>query len=542
MPEDKYKQRPPDEKYFSKQWEGLREREQDKKRQDAWRRLWLNWQKENIGRAPYSAWLVVPCNLADHGMRPLPATTPCYLSPFIGVLSPDPSGQPLTGSPNQIFARVFNLGAATSAPTRVEFYWADPSVGLGAADAHLVGTETVEIPPMSSEVVTCSTPWIPSYLNGGHECVFVSADNHVLDPLLLPFQPWADRHVGQRNLAVLPAVAQAFKLWMPGGRKGAFAEIKALALRVVAPDGFAGLGTPVQTIAAAADQALKGMRQLPAMATAQFGKRPEVFAQRIDAQMLIEGHRVLDEGRAVCNHEQQANWPLADDAYALGETLFRTESPVGLARQFELRLKHFDLAMNEIALINITCVVAGVVEGGYVLVLANPAWFKNSAFRFPAEATQKENSMNTSKPPHGAPGEQADDRQLRDLVLHFNPLARAALEIAQQLAPHLPIETAEKIGGELRVGGERVEADFLMQYSKSLLPITDTKDLVRKVSAMLRLFAQHGDSYRPVLSDATARFLDELHTTEPGVRGAIPVLHGRGPSLFPLKNTCEKGA
>lgn len=126
----------------------------------------------------------------------------------------------MAGAENHIVARIFNLGAATAAPTKVDFFWSDPSVGLGAAEAHFIGTEYVEVQPMTSQVVRCATPWIPSYLNDGHECVFVQCDNHVLDPLLLPFQPWADRHVGQRNMHVLPAVAQAFHLWAPAGIEG----------------------------------------------------------------------------------------------------------------------------------------------------------------------------------------------------------------------------------------------------------------------------------------------------------------------------------
>jgi hypothetical protein len=250
---------------------------------------------------------------------------------------------------------------------------------------------------------------------------------------------------------------------------------------------------------------------------------------------------VLDDSRVDCNYEQPTNRPRVEAAHALGETLFRNESPPGMARQFELHLKPLDLAMNEFALLNITYVVGGFVEGGYVLVFGNPAWFKNSALTVPAAITRKEQSMNTPSP-YGARGAQADDRQLRDLVIHFNPLARAALELAQQLAPLLPINSLEKISGELRVAGERVEASLLTQFAQSLLPITDEKDLVHKVSAMLRLFAEHGDSYRPVLSAATARLLDQLRTTEPGVRGPIPVLYGRG-SLFRLdKNTNAKGA
>ena len=197
-----------------------------KRGEEARRRAWLNWMKENQGRARYSAWLVVPCNLSDYGARPLPSGTPYWVSPFIWVDSPDPSGRPLAGAENFLVAQIFNLGAATAAPTKVDFFVFDPSVGLNPADLQaetplFAATEWVEVQPMKSKIVTCATPWIPTYLNNGHECAFVNCDNHVLDPLLQPFAPWSDRHVGQRNLAVLPAVQQQFHLWAPLGQAAA---------------------------------------------------------------------------------------------------------------------------------------------------------------------------------------------------------------------------------------------------------------------------------------------------------------------------------
>ncbi|WP_459204454.1 hypothetical protein ACQVRV_18790 (plasmid) [Ralstonia pseudosolanacearum] len=175
-------------------------------------RAWSSYVKEQTEQARYSAWLVLPCNASDYGPRALPSGTPYWASPFVWAERPSPSGNPVAGAENHIVARVVNLGAATTAPTKVDVFWSDPSVGLGAADAHFIGTESVEVQPMASQVVRCATPRIPSDLNDGHECVFVQCDNHVLDRLRLPFPPWADRHVGQRNMHVLQAVTQAFHL------------------------------------------------------------------------------------------------------------------------------------------------------------------------------------------------------------------------------------------------------------------------------------------------------------------------------------------
>jgi hypothetical protein len=41
--------------------------------------------------------------------------------------------------------------------------------------------------------------------NNGHECVMVNCSSWTLDPIIHPFQPTLDRHVGQRNLHVIAA-------------------------------------------------------------------------------------------------------------------------------------------------------------------------------------------------------------------------------------------------------------------------------------------------------------------------------------------------
>ena len=153
----------------------------------------------------WTPWLVIRADDADAGLRPLAQGDVFYESPDIWVESPDPSGQVVAGEPNFVNARIFNLGKAPAAPTRVDFYWGDPSVGLSAADMNLIGTEWVEVDPLRSLVVRCSTPWVPVLVNGGHECLIVNASNAILDPIQYPFQAALDRHVGQRNLTGIEA-------------------------------------------------------------------------------------------------------------------------------------------------------------------------------------------------------------------------------------------------------------------------------------------------------------------------------------------------
>jgi len=161
---------------------------------------------ESKGRT-YTPWLLIRYNATDMGMRPLPSGTPFWASPDISVESSDVLGRPVAGEPNFLHARVFNLGKAPSSPTRVQFYWGDPSLGLGGATMNLIGTEWVEIPAHASRDVRCNTPWVPVMVNGGHECVMVNTHNPLLDPIVQPFRAWLDRHVGQRNLTVIPSAA-----------------------------------------------------------------------------------------------------------------------------------------------------------------------------------------------------------------------------------------------------------------------------------------------------------------------------------------------
>lgn len=168
---------------------------------------------------------VLPGHTPDLGrIRPVPSGDAFWASPYIVV--ENSGGIGLTaraGEDNFVHARVFNFGKATSAPTQVDFYWADPSLGLGPGTFHHIGTEWVEIRHGASVDVRCHTAWIPVFVNGGHECLMVNTSNPMtaaapgsvfgpFDPIQVPFAPWLDRHVGQRNLIVVPAPSGAMKL------------------------------------------------------------------------------------------------------------------------------------------------------------------------------------------------------------------------------------------------------------------------------------------------------------------------------------------
>jgi hypothetical protein len=195
---DDGRERPPKDEH---QTEEQRRKERQRKYRQEWARL------NGRHRRVYTPWLLIRYRLADLGLRPIPAGDAHWQSPDIWVESSDPSGKAVAGEENFVHARVFNLGKAAGVPTRVDFYWADPSVGLGAAHMNLIGTEWVQVEPHTALDVRCDTAWVPVFVNNGHECLKVNCTNPILDPIAHPFDPRLDRHAGQRNITVLPAAA-----------------------------------------------------------------------------------------------------------------------------------------------------------------------------------------------------------------------------------------------------------------------------------------------------------------------------------------------
>ncbi|WP_366655207.1 hypothetical protein [Fodinicurvata sp. EGI_FJ10296] len=172
---------------------------------ELYRRLQRIAREKN--RSTYTPWLLIRYALTDVGARPIPNGEIHWKSPDIRVESSDPDGNAVAGEANFVHCRVFNLGLAAALPVQVDFYWADPSLGLDAHHMKPIGTEWVTIPSWQSREVRCQTPWVPEFVNNGHECLKVNCSNWILDPIQNPFKPRLDRRAGQRNITVLSAPA-----------------------------------------------------------------------------------------------------------------------------------------------------------------------------------------------------------------------------------------------------------------------------------------------------------------------------------------------
>lgn len=165
----------------------------------------------------YLPFLFMRANAGDLGARPV--VGPFWESPDILLLAGvDPALAPpvppelgqtaLAGKPNTLYAHVWNFGIAQAPNVVVEFYWCDPSLGIGPSGAHLIGHTSVALGARGSArahaVVKCPTAWVPTFVNGGHECLLVRVWDETSDGLGTP--PWdaaLNRHIGQRNIHVV---------------------------------------------------------------------------------------------------------------------------------------------------------------------------------------------------------------------------------------------------------------------------------------------------------------------------------------------------
>jgi hypothetical protein len=184
----------------------------------------------DFGTPPWNQWpgdrsnlflpyLFMRANAGDLGARPV--VGPFWESPDVLLLAgAEPAVAPpvppqlgdtaLAGQPNTIYAHVWNFGLSAAPNVVVEFYWCDPSLGIGAGGAHLIGHTWLSLGARGSgrahAVAKCPTPWVPTFINGGHECLLVRVWDETSDGLGSP--PWdaaLNRHIAQRNIHVVAA-------------------------------------------------------------------------------------------------------------------------------------------------------------------------------------------------------------------------------------------------------------------------------------------------------------------------------------------------
>jgi hypothetical protein len=186
-------------------------------------------------------YLLIRTAAGDRGARPFSGvfweSPDIYVAPAqeaqtAPLLPPTGAGVADAGAPNTLYAHVWNLGKAPAYRVRVEFYWFNPSLGINRSDANLAGAAWVDLANRfttysqweertgpdgntymsrgSHAIVRCPTTWVPQYLNGGHECLVIRAFEPMMDSVSPDqFSSAADRHIAQRNIAVVQAASPA---------------------------------------------------------------------------------------------------------------------------------------------------------------------------------------------------------------------------------------------------------------------------------------------------------------------------------------------
>ena len=162
---------------------------------------------KTFGETPISCLNCALCRTfpGDVGLRPLPSMV-FWESPDIVIEGP--TGDPDVATPgvvNKVKVHVWNLGLADCWGAHVDLYWCNPSVGINPSVANPIGSKVIPLAAGQHSVV--SFDWTPVFVNGGHECLVAQVYDPVSDPIVAPFNPVQDRHVGQRNVSVLEVAA-----------------------------------------------------------------------------------------------------------------------------------------------------------------------------------------------------------------------------------------------------------------------------------------------------------------------------------------------
>jgi len=126
-----------------------------------------------------------------------------------------PAGLPVAGMNCFVYARVTNNGSDAVQNATVRFYWGNPSAGISRTTATVIGEANVSLNAGETQDVLCLVPWMPVFVNNGHECVVAEAFHPIEDPLPVTpdFNVPTDRHVAQRNLTVIMMMAMEKKFF-----------------------------------------------------------------------------------------------------------------------------------------------------------------------------------------------------------------------------------------------------------------------------------------------------------------------------------------
>jgi hypothetical protein len=162
---------------------------------------------------------------------------PWYLSPDIWTVPSDdpndPPGQPYANVSAYVWALVRNTGTTPVSNATVRYYWANPSVAINDNNSNLIGTSAVSLAAGESKAVLCVTPWLPQWVNDGHECLIAEAFAPS-DPLpprtaATPYDVPGWRQMAQKNLTI-GGMGMGMGFYMHSFMAGNFGQGRAIRL------------------------------------------------------------------------------------------------------------------------------------------------------------------------------------------------------------------------------------------------------------------------------------------------------------------------
>lgn len=494
-----------------------------------------------IKEEPRGVWLVIRYDLADAGIRPVPNGDVFWLSPDIWITGGDELGNAIAGKPTKVHARIWNFGNFQAAPTRVDFAFADPSLGIPWSAPQAIGTAWTTVPALSTTEVDCPRDWVPGPTGTTHACLLVTCSSVPLDPPTNPGNPRTDRHTGQRNVTIVQASA------------GKQMELSLLVARTLGHRGAVeiaaitalGDGDP-QRVTLAAGTLRRALqiqtRVMPAQQTQLLAKRSLVLHD----MDLHTRYEVLDSEQVqkllrvdVDVEPTQARAFAPEDVKSLTK-LALLSKPVMIeplsTRQVKVTLDVPDI--DRPLIVHLYQLEDHFVTGGYTVIIhpSKQPQEAKAGLEFQHLSDENQDILQQEEKGGGTMNEPA--MNLEQLVIESSPGAQVTYDIVKQLVELIPLQSPEQLKERvgkrgLKAGGTVVTAEqVLASLPADAFPISDTRELVSAVAtaihAAVDVMVQTG---RLPENEEQAKFVMAL-AHQPRKQAEVAVGYFAGPSVF----------
>ncbi|MCJ1254884.1 hypothetical protein MMC24_002700 [Lignoscripta atroalba] len=139
---------------------------------------------------------------------------PWYYNPniFFRNAADTPEAEPVIPQANEevyIWSSIQNTSTLSVSGALIQFYVCPPTTAPSPSTSTLIGSSNIDLDPGETVAVPCISPWIPQWINNGHECIICVLTEQPPAPAPTSPVPWLidSTHVAQHNVDVLPAPA-----------------------------------------------------------------------------------------------------------------------------------------------------------------------------------------------------------------------------------------------------------------------------------------------------------------------------------------------